>query len=196
MMATDTLGTHRSETIELPVHGMDCAGCAKTVEGAIAAIPGVESVDVRLTSEKAVVRCDPQRVDAAALRKAVEGAGYSVPSAARTLELPVHGMDCGDCAKGVQKAIAALPGVESVNVLLTSEKAVVRFDPQRVQLAAMRSAIEGAGYRSPLPAHDDATGMAGDADATSGAATAALAGADFGKKVLGLFGLVFGAVLF
>ena len=195
-MATDTRGTRRSETIELPVQGMDCAGCARTVEGAIAAILGVESVDVRLTSEKAVVRCDPRRVDAAALRRAVEGAGYTVPSTARTLELPVLGMDCGDCAKGVQRAIAVLSGVESVNVLLTSEKAVVRFDPERVQLAAMRRAIEGAGYRSPLPAHDDATGLAGDTDATAGAATAALAGADFGKKVLGLFGLVFGAVLF
>ncbi len=44
MMATDTT-PRRVATIELPVHGMDCAGCAKTIEGAIAALPGVEAVD-------------------------------------------------------------------------------------------------------------------------------------------------------
>ncbi len=122
MTATDTTTPRRVETIELPVRGMDCAGCATTVEGAIAALPGVEAVDVRLTSEKAVVRCDPRQVDAAAIRRAVAGAGYQCP----------------------------------------------------------------------LPAPDTAA----DADATAGAATAATAGADFGRRVLGLFGLVFGAVLF
>ncbi len=195
MMATDTT-PRRVATIELLVHGMDCAGCAKTVEGAIAALPGVEAVDVRLTSEKAVVRCDPAQVDAAALRKAVEGAGYTVPATTRTVEVPVKGMDCADCAKSVQTALTALPGVESVNVLLASEKAVVQFDPQRVRLAAIRKAVEGAGYQCPLPATDDANGTAGDGAATAGAATAALAGADFGRRVLALFGLVFGAVLF
>ena len=196
-MATETASPAPSTTIELPVRGMDCAGCAKTVAGAIAALPGVESVDVRLTSEKAVVRCDPRRVDAAALRKAVEGAGYTVPVTTRTLDVPVHGMDCADCAKGVQRAIAALPGVASVNVLLASEKAVVNYDPQRVQLAAICEAVEGAGYQCPLPTTAGGRGDGATAgDATEGAATAALAGADFGKRVLGLFGLVFGAVLF
>lgn len=183
-------------TREWPIAGMDCADCANHVRGAIAAIPGVESASVLLASEKAVVRYDPARVDGTAIRKAVEGAGYTIPATTRTLDVPVRGMDCADCARSVQAALDALPGVESVNVLLASEKAVVSYDPQRVQLAAIRKAVEGAGYQCPLPSAAAATDAAGDADAAGGAATAALAGADFGKKVLGLFGLVFGAVLF
>ncbi|GAB4577286.1 MAG: hypothetical protein Fur0022_00170 [Anaerolineales bacterium] len=42
-----------------------------------------------------------------------------------TLEVPVKGMDCAECTHRVQKAIAKLPGVGSVNVLLGSEKAII-----------------------------------------------------------------------
>src|SRR5436190_1353034 len=57
-----------------------------------------------------------------------------IPTAARTIEVPVHGMDCAECASHVRGAIAALPGVEAVDVLLSSEKAVIRCDPRRVGL--------------------------------------------------------------
>ena len=53
----------------------------KPSKKAIAALPGVQAVDVFLASEKAVIVLDPDRVDEAAIGRAVEGAGYSVPSA-------------------------------------------------------------------------------------------------------------------
>ena len=60
--------------MEVPLQGMDCPQCTQHVRHAISALPGVESVDVSLTAEKAVVRLDPSRVDVSAIRKAVEGA--------------------------------------------------------------------------------------------------------------------------
>lgn len=68
-----------SHVLEVPVKGMDCAECAQHVQQAIAKLPGVESVDVLLAAEKAVIRLDPGRVDLPAIRKAVESAGYTVP---------------------------------------------------------------------------------------------------------------------
>ena len=50
----------------------------------------------------------------------------------QTLEVPVIGMDCAECTQHVQQAIAALPGVESVDVFLSSEKALIRLDPAQV----------------------------------------------------------------
>lgn len=70
----------RLQTLELPIVGMDCASCARHVQEAVAALPGVAAVDVLLAAEKAVVRLDPALVDLPLLRKAVEGAGYSVPN--------------------------------------------------------------------------------------------------------------------
>ena len=74
-------------------------------------------------------------------------------SETRLLEVPIAGMDCAECTEHVRHAIAALPGVTSVDVFLASEKAAVRLDPAQVSLDAIRGAVEGAGYRvAPAPA--------------------------------------------
>ena len=75
----------------------------------------------------------------------------------QTLEVPIQGMDCAECTQHVQHAIAKLPGVESVNVLLAAEKAIIRLDPDRVDLPAIRRAVASAGNYSvpestPVPA--------------------------------------------
>ena len=69
-------------TREIPVEGMDCAGCARSVQTALKNVSGVHTVDVRLMTEKAVVDVDDARPpDPAVLRQAVEAAGYQVPEA-------------------------------------------------------------------------------------------------------------------
>jgi Cd2+/Zn2+-exporting ATPase/Cu+-exporting ATPase len=68
-----------SQTVEVPIQGMDCAECTRHVQHAIAQVPGVESVDVFLASEKAVIKHQPDSADLTAIRKAVASAGYSVP---------------------------------------------------------------------------------------------------------------------
>src|SRR6185295_14288499 len=67
-------------TLELPIAGMDCAGCTRSVQQALTALPGVHSADVLLAAEKAIIRLDPMAVDRATLTSAVEGAGYRVPA--------------------------------------------------------------------------------------------------------------------
>lgn len=64
----------------------------------------------------------------------------------QSLEVPIQGMDCAECTQHVQHAIAKLPGVESVNVLLASEKAIIRIDPEKVNLPAIQKAVASAGY--------------------------------------------------
>jgi Cd2+/Zn2+-exporting ATPase/Cu+-exporting ATPase len=103
---------------------------------------------------------------------------------ARTkLEVPVQGMDCAECTMHVQHALAALPGVEDVHVLLSSEKAVLQIDPSQVDLLTIRKAVEGAGYTVP----EQAPSM--EARPTSKPL------ATFTRPILTLFGIVFGAVL-
>ncbi|HNO93796.1 MAG TPA: cation-translocating P-type ATPase [Anaerolineales bacterium] len=67
----------------------------------------------------------------------------------QTLEIPISGMDCAECTMHVQHAIEKLPGVQSVNVFLGTEKAVVKLDPAQVDIPAIRSAVQGAGYDVP-----------------------------------------------
>jgi len=67
----------------------------------------------------------------------------------QTLEIPISGMDCAECTQHVQHAIEKLPGVQSVNVFLGTEKAVVKLDPTQVDIPTIRSAVQGAGYDVP-----------------------------------------------
>ena len=61
--------------------------------------------------------------------------------------LPVEGMTCASCVRRVEKAIAAVPGVEQASVNLASESAEVMVDP--ASLPQVIAAIEAAGYSVP-----------------------------------------------
>ena len=59
--------------------------------------------------------------------------------------LPVEGMTCASCVSRVEKALAALPGVQEATVNLATETAAVKADPA-VGFDALRGAVEKAGY--------------------------------------------------
>ncbi|NCQ35597.1 heavy-metal-associated domain-containing protein, partial [bacterium] len=46
--------------------------------------------------------------------------------------MPIEGMTCATCSTRIEKVLSRLPGVESAQVNLASEKANVRFDSDRV----------------------------------------------------------------
>jgi Cu+-exporting ATPase len=108
----------------------------------------------------------------------------SAASRLTTIEVPITGMDCAGCTRSVQHALTALPGVESAQVLLSSEKAIIRIDPATVDLPAIRGAVVRAGYAVPAPL------------AVADAPSAADAARGVARDVPRLLGIVFGAVLF
>ncbi len=69
----------QTQTIEVPIAGMDCTECTQTVQRAITSLAGVQKADVFLSSEKAIIQLDPALVKMVDIRKAVSNAGYSVP---------------------------------------------------------------------------------------------------------------------
>jgi len=62
-----------AEETRLSIMGMSCAGCVSTVEGALAAVPGVVSVAVNFADHSATVK---GAVDPELLKQAVISAGY------------------------------------------------------------------------------------------------------------------------
>jgi Cu+-exporting ATPase len=69
-------------------------------------------------------------------------------SAARTereLRLPIAGMTCASCVARVEKALAAVPGVDAASVNLATEVAALKVAPS-VTLQALEKAVEQAGY--------------------------------------------------
>jgi copper chaperone len=62
------------ETVTYTVAGMTCDHCKKAVTAEVSAVPGVESVRVDLDTK--VVTVAGEGLDDAALRAAIEEAGY------------------------------------------------------------------------------------------------------------------------
>ncbi|NTX78765.1 copper-translocating P-type ATPase [Serratia proteamaculans] len=71
-------------------------------------------------------------------------ANPAMPKVAR-LSLPVDGMTCASCVGRVERALKAVPGVDSASVNLATERADLTFTGNADSQAAVR-AIENAGY--------------------------------------------------
>jgi copper chaperone CopZ len=67
-----------------------------------------------------------------------------------TLDLPVRGMTCGNCARAIQQTLARTPGVARATVDHTAASAHIEFDTSRVQPEQLAAAIRELGYEVPL----------------------------------------------
>ena len=72
-----------AETVTLPVTGMTCGGCARSIERKLAATPGVASAKVDLEGATATVRFDPGRTEIPKLVAAIEQLGFQVPAGSK-----------------------------------------------------------------------------------------------------------------
>jgi copper chaperone len=63
-----------------------------------------------------------------------------------TVNFKVQGMTCGGCVASVTRVLQSVAGVERATVVLERGSAEVTFDPARTNLAALKVAVEGAGY--------------------------------------------------
>jgi copper chaperone CopZ len=68
------------QTLSLPVQGMTCGNCARSVERKLASTPGVSKAVVDLSGAKATVDYDAATVTPQALADAVRQLGYEVPA--------------------------------------------------------------------------------------------------------------------
>jgi Cu+-exporting ATPase len=63
-----------------------------------------------------------------------------------TLELAVQGMTCGNCARSVERKLAATPGVTKATVDLSAARAHVEYDREIVKPETLADAVRDLGY--------------------------------------------------
>ncbi len=75
----------------------------------------------------------------------------------------IKGMTCSACSAAVEKAVAKLPGVNTVNVNLLSNNMIVEFDDSAVDINSISKAVAAAGYSaSPTSTATTSAGTAAD----------------------------------
>lgn len=70
-------------TKSIPIEGMHCNGCVRSVANALKNVEGVSDAEVSLAEEQAIISFDNEKdISIERLRKAVEAVGYQIPSIA------------------------------------------------------------------------------------------------------------------
>ena len=58
----------------------------------------------------------------------------------------ITGMTCTTCAATIEKGLSGTPGIEQADVSFASEKASIRYDPTKVDLARIKDTVSQLGY--------------------------------------------------
>ena len=64
----------------------------------------------------------------------------------KTINIPVTGMSCANCALAIERTVKKLPGVKAASVNFATEQASLSFDPDLVQVEKLVEKIQDAGY--------------------------------------------------
>ncbi|MDR3700550.1 MAG: heavy metal translocating P-type ATPase [Candidatus Sulfopaludibacter sp.] len=99
------MNTAASERVDLPVSGMTCAACARTIERTLAKTPGVQRANVNLATNTATVEYDPRHIRTADFVSAIENLGYGVPQT----QAPPDAAEVGYRARLIVAVVFTIP---------------------------------------------------------------------------------------
>jgi len=132
------------------ISGMSCAACAARIEKGLNKLEGVEAANVNLAMERATVEYDDKLVQPRQFDELITKLGYGIihekVNEAGQVNLKISGMTCAACSARIEKKLNTLEGVKLANVNLTTEKATISFDPERIKVRDMIDAIKALGY--------------------------------------------------
>ncbi|BAU15841.1 cation-transporting ATPase (plasmid) [Leptolyngbya sp. NIES-3755] len=144
------------KTLQAQIGGMDCGGCAKTIEATLQQLPGIAEAKVSFTTERLNVTYDAQQVNEATIRDRVIALGYTLASITdypdqiqplpTQMQAHVGGMDCGGCAKTIAANLQQLPGISEATVNFASERLNVIYDPRQTSEADIIGRVTALGY--------------------------------------------------
>lgn len=131
----------------ITIDGMHCAGCVSSVEKAIRKVDGVQNVSVQLTTESAYIDFEGD-FPGDGIKDAVQGAGFELAEepAESEITFDIEGMHCAGCSAAVEKAASKAEGVTDARVNLATNKAFIRFQPDKISPDEIAKRIDDAGY--------------------------------------------------
>jgi P-type Cu+ transporter len=132
----------------IAIRGMTCASCARASERAASRLEGVASASVNFATEALTIQYDEAALGLEDIARAIKDAGYEavLPEDTKSATVPIGGMSCAACAKAVERAVGAVPGIKAAAVNFGTERLTVSWDPERTRLSEIKRAVKDAGY--------------------------------------------------
>ncbi len=136
------------KSVYLPIKGMSCASCVRSVEKALSKLPGVEDVSVNLSSEKAVLSYDEKSSFLKDMVKAIEEVGYGVHLQSFSFQLDENIVK--EKNSFLIKSLEKIPGV--IEVRVSSERIVeLTYLETLLDLNKLERVLKESGYSPVFP---------------------------------------------
>ncbi|MBY8910504.1 heavy metal translocating P-type ATPase, partial [Salinicoccus roseus] len=132
-----------NKQVNLNITGMTCAACSSRIEKVLNKMDDVDA-SVNLTTEKATVEYDSENVDISDITGKIEKLGYGVEM--EKAEFDITGMTCAACSNRIEKVLNKQEGVKSATVNLTTENAVIEYNPNMLTDRDLIARVEKLGY--------------------------------------------------
>ena len=152
--ATDTNSKPQSTNVAMQtfkIRGMTCVNCANTIERGVGKLEGIKLASVNFAIEKLTVEFDQSVLNEADIIAKVKDLGYSASIEDEEMEgklkFDVDGMTCAQCALTIENKLNKAEGIQLATVNLSSESAIVEFDPQIIDKERIFQLVRDGGYK-------------------------------------------------
>lgn len=133
-----------TKTLDLPITGVSCAGCAAKIERGITKLRGIQSVNVNGVTNTLTIVYDPDLVSGKEFVNTVRELGYD--AGFEQVTFAVSGMHCAACVRRIEQQLSKLDGVIRAAVNFATEQATIDYVPKQISSQAIKDAILDLGY--------------------------------------------------
>lgn len=131
----------------ISIQGMSCAGCAKSLEDTVNKLIGIDKANVNFANETLYVQYN-EKLNLDDLFNVIEKLGfkYLEQNNIKEVIISIGGMSCAGCAKGLEKEIIKIDGVEKIEVNFATEKAKIIYN-NKIRLSSIKNKIQDMGFK-------------------------------------------------
>lgn len=129
------------------ISGMRCSACANRIEKVVSKMDGVKEANVNFATETLTVNYDDKLINKEDIEQKIEKIGFKVQKNIKSYTYKIEGMTCSSCANRIEKVAKNMKGVENVVVNFATEKILVSYDADVINLGDIKSKVEKAGYK-------------------------------------------------
>lgn len=129
------------------ISGMRCSACANRIEKVVSKMDGVKEANVNFATETLTVNYDNKLINKEYIEQNIEKIGFKVQKNIKSYTYKIEGMTCSSCANRIEKVAKNMKGVENVVVNFATEKILVSYDADVINLGDIKSKVEKAGYK-------------------------------------------------
>lgn len=129
------------------ISGMRCSACANRIEKVVSKMDGVKEANVNFATETLTVNYDDKLINKEDIEQKIEKIGFKIQKNIKSYTYKIEGMTCSSCANRIEKVAKNMKGVENVVVNFATEKILVSYDADVINLGDIKSKVENAGYK-------------------------------------------------